>query len=153
MSEATGIWVATPVVVFRLGDVALVEHVLEHEVAAVHRRLRVDPRREGRGGGDDAREHRGLRGSQVLGARIVPGVAAAGVIPAEVGAGGRLDAVGALAEIDGVEVLREDLVLGPLAFEVVGERCLAELLEDGSRALRLERVLDELLGDRRGALG
>ena len=82
-----------------------------------------------------------------------PARAAAGVLLPEVGAGGRLDAVGALAEVDGVEVLGEDLVLGPLALEVVGERGLAELLEDGSRALRLERVLDELLGDRRGALG
>ena len=71
---------------------------------------------------------------------------------AEVHARGRLDPVGAVAEVDRVQVLGEDLLLGPLAREVVGERRLAQLLEDGAVALRLERVLDELLGDRRGAL-
>ena len=36
---------------------------------------------------------------------------------------------------------------------LVGERGLAELLEDRSAVLRLERVLDELLGDRGPTLG
>src|SRR5215218_2651222 len=71
---------------------------------------------------------------------------------AEVGSGGGLDAVRALTEIDRVEVLGEDLVLVPLALELVGERGLAELLEDGPRALRTEGVLDELLGDGRSTL-
>ena len=75
------------------------------------------------------------------------------MVPAEVGLGRRLDPVGALAEVDLVEVLGEDLVLRPLALELVGERGLAELLEHGAAALRAQRVLDELLGDRRGALG
>ena len=80
------------------------------------------------------------------------GVPQPGMGAAEVGAGGGLDPVGALAEVDRVEVLGEDFVLGPVALEPVGERRLAELLEDRAAALRGERVLDELLGDRRGAL-
>ena len=68
-----------------------------------------------------------------------------GELLAEVSAGRRLDPVGALAEVDGVQVLGEDLVLGPVALELGGERGLAELLEDRSAPLRLERVLDELL--------
>ena len=78
--------------------------------------------------------------------------AAAGMGAAEVGAGGGLDAVGALAEVDRVEVLGEDLVLAPVVLEPVGERRLAELLEHRAAAFGFERVLDELLGDRRGAL-
>ena len=39
-----------------------------------------------------------------------------------------------------------------MALEVVGERRLAQLLEHGPAVLGGERVLDELLGDRRGAL-
>ena len=83
----------------------------------------------------------------------VRAVAAPGVVVAEVGAGRHLDAVGALAEVNGVQVLGQDLVLVPLALEVVGERGLAQLLEIGTIALCLERVLDELQRDRRGALG
>ena len=51
------------------------------------------------------------------------------VVGAEVRARGRLDAVGAVAEVDRVQVLGEDLLLGPLARQVVGERGLAQLLE------------------------
>ena len=140
-------------VVLRLGDVPLIQHLLEDQVAPVGRGLGVGARGEGRRRGDDARQHRRLRRGQLLGTRIVAALTAAGVIPAEVGAGGRLDPVGALAEVDGVEVLGEDLVLVPMALQLVGERRLAELLEDRPAALCLERVLDELLGDGRGALG
>ena len=79
--------------------------------------------------------------------------AAARVVPAEVGLRRRLDPVGALAEVDLVQVLGEDLVLVPVALELVGEGRLAELLEHGAAALGAKRVLDELLGDRRGTLG
>ena len=79
-------------------------------------------------------------------------LAAAGVVVAEVGPRGGLDPGRALAEVDLVQVLGEDLVLRPLALEVVGERRLAQLLEHGPAVLGGERVLDELLGDRRGAL-
>ncbi len=72
---------------------------------------------------------------------------------AEVGASCGLNPIGALSEVDGVQVLGQDLVLVPLALQVVGERRLAQLLEHGPAALGLERVLDELLGDGRGSLG
>ncbi len=75
------------------------------------------------------------------------------VVVAEVGARGRLDPVGPVAEVDGVEVLGEDLLLAPAAREVVGQRGLAELLEDRALALGLQRDLDELLRDGRAALG
>ena len=71
---------------------------------------------------------------------------------AKVGARCRLDPVGTLAEVDRVEVLSKDFVLGPVALEPIGEGGLAELLEDRAAAFRFEGVLDELLGDRRGAL-
>jgi hypothetical protein len=71
---------------------------------------------------------------------------------AEVGARGRLDAISAVAEVDRVQVLREDLVLGPLAREVVGQGGLAHLLKDRAVALGAQGVLDELLGDGRSAL-
>ena len=60
-----------PFVVLRLGDVALVEHVLQHQVAAVRRGLRIDPRGERRGGGDDSGQHRRLGRRQVLGAWVL----------------------------------------------------------------------------------
>ncbi len=78
--------------------------------------------------------------------------AAARVGAAEVGASGGLDPVGALAEVDRVEVLGEDFVLSPVVLQAVGERRLAELLEDRAAFFGGQGVLDELLGDRRGAL-
>ena len=71
---------------------------------------------------------------------------------AEVRPGRGLDAVGAVAEVDRVEVLGEDLLLRPLARHVVGQRRLFELVEQRALLLGLERLLDELLGDRRAAL-
>src|SRR5262245_31025386 len=106
-------------------------------------RLRIP----GGGRGDDPGERRGLP-RQKLGRAAVARTSASGVVPAEVGLRRRLDAVGALAEVDLVQVLGEDLVLVPVPLELVGERRLPELLEDRSRALGLQRVLDELLGDR-----
>jgi hypothetical protein len=87
-----------------------------------------------------------------LGRATVALAAAALVLLAEVGLRRGLDPVRTLAEVDRVQVLGEDLVLGPFPLEVVGERGLAELLEDRSGLLRLERVLHELLGDGGGAL-
>ena len=71
---------------------------------------------------------------------------------AEVGLRRGLDPVGAVAEVDRVQVGREDLVLGPLVGELIGERSLPELLEDRAVRLGLEGVLDELLLDRGGTL-
>src|SRR4051812_43452096 len=69
------------------------------------------------------------------------------MVVAEVRLCGLLDPVGAVAEIDLVEVLGEDLVLVPVALELVCERSLAELLEDGPALLGAQGVLDELLSD------
>ena len=79
-------------------------------------------------------------------------VLAARVLAAEVGARGGLDAVGAVAEVDRVEVVAQDLLLRPLARDVVRQRGLAQLHEQRPPVLGGERVLDELLGDRRAAL-
>ena len=107
-----------------------------------------------RGGLDDPGEQRGLPRLQLFDAELVAGRAAAAVVRslAEVGLRGRLDPVGAVAEVDRVEVGGDDLFLRPLVRELVGERGLAELLEDRAVRLGLQRVLDELLLDRRGAL-
>ena len=91
-------------------------------------------------------------GLQVGGAALVAAHVAAGMVGLEVRARGRLDPVGAVAEVDRVQVVAQDLLLGPLVREVVGERGLAELLEERAVVLGGERVLDELLGDRRAAL-
>ncbi len=99
-----------------------------------------------------AGQGRRLPGLQHRGAGLGRG-AAAGVGVAEEGAGGGLDPIGALAEVDRVQVLGEDLVLAPVALEAVGQRRLLELDEEGAGVLGFERVLDELLGDRRAALG
>ena len=139
------------VVVLVLGDRALLEHLREHGVAALEREVRVGARRVGLGRGDDPGEQRGFVGEE-LGRAAVALAAAAVVGLAEVRLRGGLDPVRALAEVDRVQVLGEDLVLRPLALEVVRQRRLAELLEDRPALLRLERVLDELLGDRRRAL-
>ncbi len=103
--------------------------------------------------GDDPRDEGRLARAQLLRARALRGPPAARVVLAEVRLRGGLDPVGAVAEVDRVEVLLQDLLLAPAAREVVGQRGLAELLEDRALRLRLERVLDELLGDRRAALG
>jgi hypothetical protein len=132
-------------------DVALFEHLFEHQVAPPERVFRVDLGVEGRGRGDDPGQRRRLPGLEHRGAGL-PFDPAAGVGGAEVGLGGGLDPVGALAEVDRVQVLGQDLRLRPVLVEFVGERRLAELLQDRAAALRFERVLDELLGDRRGAL-
>ena len=84
-------------------------------------------------------------GRLVLGAALV-------VVVLEVRARGRLDPVGAVAVIDRVQVVAEDLLLRPPPIEVVGERRLAQLLEDRALVLGGKRNLYELLRDRRRAL-
>ena len=105
-------------------------------------------------GGDHRGQQRGLVRLQDrrAGRLVLAAAAAAVVVVGEVGPRRRLDAVGAVAEVDLVEVVAEDLLLGPPAREVVRERGLAELLEDRALVLGGERELHELLRDRRGAL-
>ena len=145
--------------VLRPGDRALLEHAVQHQVAPLLGQLGVLHRVVEAGGGDHSRQQRRLGRRDVDrfaedGIQLVVGgshVLVLVTVP-EIGAHRGLDAVGAVSEVDGVEVLGEDLVLGPLALEVVGERGLAKLLEHRAVALRGERVLDELLGDGRASL-
>jgi hypothetical protein len=130
---------------------ALLAHLRQHDVALRLCRFGVGPRVVGGRRRDQGGEHRRFLRSQDRRAAVA-GLPAARMSGAEVGAGRRLDPVGTVTEVDVVEVVGEDLVLRPLTLDLIGERRLAKLLEDGSAALRLERVLDELLGDRRGAL-
>ena len=160
MAKASGELAVRVVHVLVLGDIALIAHIEQDQVAAIDGGLglllgplarqagrRVDVRR-----GDDAREHRCLVWKKLGSAGGLPLLAAALVGGAEVRLGGGLDAISAFAEVDRVEVLRDDLVLGPVALELVGKRRFAELLKDGAVVLGCERVLHELLGDGRGAL-
>ena len=145
------------------------EHVLQSEIAAGASGLRVGDRVKGGRVGDhpgqqgrlpwlqDRRAGRAVhRGGRIPAARDVA-VAGCRLIKAvdlaEVHASGRLNSVGAAAEVDRVQVLGEDLALGPLVGEMEGQRRLAELLENRPVALLRQRVLDELLSDRRSALG
>ncbi len=108
------------------------------------------------GGGrlDDAGEQRRLPWLELADAQFVVRRAATQMVDfvAEVGLRGGLDPVRAAAEVDRVEVGGDDLFLGPLVRELIRERRLAQLLEDRAVRLRLQRVLDELLLDRGGAL-
>ena len=124
----------------RIGvDEALRGHRLEDDVAARERGLGVVDGVVRGGRLED-------RGEQRRVGRVeVPGGGA------EVVLGGALDAVGVVTEVDRVEVRREDAVLRPALLELPGQGGLAHLALDGLRAGQV-RVLDELLGDRAGAL-
>ena len=167
MLSSSGGTSARRLVVLLLGDHLLLEHPVEHEVLPCLGRLDVLDRVVGGGRGDDAGEERRLvrRGGggrplvavdRLTGHRIGRDELALFVedvlLLAEVRAHGGLDPVGAVAEVDRVQVLGEDLLLRPLPLEVVRRGGLAQLLEHRPVALRRERVLHELLRDRRGAL-
>ena len=153
----------------RPGDVVLGEHVLQQRGRGALSRpagARSGQRRSGwrpsrraapppRAAAPTRRSGGARRGASPRSRRVA--VAARRLVEAvdlaEVHPGGGLDPVGAAAEVDRVQVLGEDLALGPLVREMEGQRRLAELLENRPVALLGKRVLDELLGDRRGALG
>ena len=148
-------WFFDALLVDRTRDVALFEHLVEHQVAAAQGGEGMDGRVVCRRRLDDAREQGGLPWVELFDAELVGrrGPAADMVFfAAEVALGGSLDPVGPVAEVDRVEVRRDDLVLRPLVRELVGESGLPELLEDRPVRLGLEGVLDELLLDRGGAL-
>ena len=152
MSRRLGTGSSDALLVLLARDQALIRHAEEHEVAALLGGGRVRDRVVRARRGDHAGDQRGLRRLELRGARADPVGVAAGVLPAEVGARGGLDAVRAVAEVDRVEVVAQDLLLRPLAREVVRHRRLAQLHEQRPAVLGGERVLDELLGDRRAAL-
>ncbi len=93
----------------------LVLHQGEHEVAALEGRLRVPPRIVMGGGLGQRGEQRGLGQGQLAGR--------AGEVVARRG----LDAGGAVPEVDVVEVHLQDLVLGELALDLVGDADLEDL--------------------------
>ena len=72
-------------------------------------------------------------------------------VDVEIGLAGGLHPVRAVPEVDGVEVALEDLFLGQLLVDLVGQEELLEL--PGERLLGVQvEDLDVLLGDRRAAL-
>jgi hypothetical protein len=137
----------------RLRQVPLLRHPKKDEVAPALGGDRMQGGVERARRRDDRGQQRGLMRQQDRGAaRLVLPAPAVVVVEGEVRLRRRLDPVGAVAEVDRVEVVAEDPLLGPLAREVVGERGLAQLLEDGAVVLGGERDLHELLRDRRRAL-
>ena len=122
-------------------DVALVEHLLQHQVPAGPGAFLIGRWVErGRVLGD-AREQRRLPKRQL---------ARAGAV-VEVRLRRLLDAVGPVAEVDRVQVGGQDPVLRPALLELPRERRLPQLARDRPLVVRV-RVLDELLRDRRPAL-
>ena len=103
-----------------LGYVAVVDHARKHVGPALARRRR----------GEDGvvaarvRDQAGQQGR--LGQRELRRVLA------EVGVGGRLHSVGPVTEIDDVQVGLQDLILGVLAFEAIGDHGLFDLAAHGS---------------------
>ena len=141
--------------VLRAVQVALRVHLPEHHVAPHPRRLGVEHRVVFGGGLDDPRQQRRLPGLELLHAQRLPRQAAPLVVGllAEVGLRRRLDPVGPVAEVDRVQVLREDLQLRPVVGQPERQRGLPQLLHERAALLRSgQRVLDELLLDRRGPL-
>ena len=128
-------------VVLELADVVVAEHVAQDEILATHclgggrRIVRVETRRRIR----DTGKHGGLGDVEIL-----RGLG-------EIGLGRGLDAIGLVPVEDLVEVKRQDLVLGEATLDLKRQRRLSDLAFQGVRAPH-EHPLDELLGDRAGAL-
>ena len=120
-------------------DQVLVPHRPEDGEPPALGRLGVDPGAEAAGGGDGARQERGLGQGEV------------GDGLSEVRLGGGADAVGAVTEVGRVQVAEEDLVLGQLPFEPGGDQGLPQLAGHVALTGRVG-VLDVLLGDGRAAL-
>ena len=127
--------------VLRRRDLRLLEHRLQHQLASRGRGLWIRDRVVAARVGGDSRQERRLGDRQVFGAVL------------EVRQRRLLHAVGAVAEVDRVQVPLQDPLLRPAArpLELPGERGLAHLAPD-RLLVAVERVLDELLGDRRAAL-
>ena len=120
-------------------DVLLAEHVREHARPPLARQARMRDRVVERRVGGDPGEERRLRQGQPRGGL------------AEVHLRRLLDPVRAVPEVDRVQVGGQDPVLRPLLLELPRERRLLQLAPERP-LLPGERVLDELLRDRRAAL-
>ena len=125
---------------FRLGDVALRCHLVEHGVAARGGVLRVDERVVGRRRLWQTGDERGLRQRQSPHRRV------------EVRERCGLHADRVLAVEDPVQVLRENLILRVLLLDLGGEVRLLDLLREAARRVWVVQVLGQLHGDGAAAL-
>ena len=123
-----------------LGDVALVGHLVEHQVAPLARRVGVAERVVRGRRLREARQQRGL-GQRDLGDVLV-----------EERQRCRLHARRVLPVEDAVQVAREDLVLRVPLLVLVGEVRLLDLLRERAPGLGVVEVLDQLHRDRAAAL-
>ena len=121
------------------GEIAGLDHVVQHVIGAGARRRQVDVRGVFGRRLEQAGDHRRL-GQGEIAHRL-----------AEVELGGGLDAEGAATEVGAVEVKAEDLALGEMRLEPQRQKGLVDLARQGS-LVGEEQVLGELLGQRRAAL-
>ena len=126
------------------GDVALLEHGLQHVVAARQRRFGMQQRVVLRRGLREPGDQRRLRQRQPL--RRAREVGLSGSLHAERGRA-RVGAVGRRVQVRG-----EDRVLRVGVILLVGEMCLHDLAPDRLARVGDVQVAHQLLRDRRGAL-
>ena len=125
--------------VLSAGDVAVVEHRLEHDVPPCEGRSRIGERVVGRRRLWEPGQKRGFAEVEIS-RRF-----------REVRLGGGFDPVGAVAEVDDVQPRAKNPLLRPVAVELDGEARLPELAGDGALAGDVE-VADELLRQRGATL-
>ena len=131
-------------IVLRLINISLLEHIAEYGSAPLRIFLRIlDRVKPGRVLGDRG-DDRTFGEGQVR--RIF----------VEVTGGGRLYAEAALSQVDGVHIRFQDLILGHLFFKLKGEILLLQLTLDFVKPFFIDEigediVLDQLLGQRTGA--
>ena len=121
-------------VLLALGDVAVLQHPVEDVGLPLVGPLRVEIGGIVARGLGESRQHGRFRQRQVPGA-----------FP-EIPLGGGLDAVGAVAEIDVVQIEGDDLLLGQIPVDLVGEERLLDLPHVALLRGEVEG-LGDLLGD------
>ena len=128
----------------RLSDVAALEHLVEHHIAALAAALRHT----------DGIEQRGILAHAHQDSTFVHREIAG--LLAEIGASGRLDAHGVVKEIEVVEIHCDDFLLGVIALELQGNHPLDGLLEqtlEGAPGSGTVELLGQLLRDGATAAG
>jgi hypothetical protein len=122
-----------------LGDVADIEHAMEHHIGARPGQMGVDMRGKSGRGLEQTGQHGGFRQGDVAD-RL-----------AEIELRRRLHAIGAAAEIRPVEIHLQDLVLAQPGLDPHGKKRLVDLAAHAALR-RQEQILGQLLGDRRATL-
>ena len=125
---------------FGRGDLAVLQHVVDHQVPATQCALRIVDRRICVGSLGKPRQDRRFLQGEVLG------------LLAEVEVGARLEAVHAVAEINLVGVQSKDLRLGEAPLNLDGQHHFLHLAPEIAVG-RKKQVARELHGQRRSALG